>query len=80
MHKVLYITYDGLTDALGQSQVLPYLVGLAEQQFDFWREVHYGAYAAKCKCCKTFRTHPEDIEPKAKYDNQVKISRYWRNY
>lgn len=27
--KVLYITYDGLTDPLGRSQVLPYLVGLA---------------------------------------------------
>jgi hypothetical protein len=28
--RVLYITYDGLTDPLGQSQVLPYLAGLAE--------------------------------------------------
>jgi len=27
--RVLYITYDGLTDPLGQSQVLPYLAGLA---------------------------------------------------
>src|SRR5689334_14091229 len=27
--RVLYITYDGLTDPLGQSQVLPYLIGLA---------------------------------------------------
>jgi len=26
---VLYMTYDGLTDPLGQSQVLPYLVGLS---------------------------------------------------
>ena len=23
--KVLYLTYDGLTDPLGQSQILPYL-------------------------------------------------------
>ncbi len=29
--KVLYLTYDGLTDPLGQSQVLPYLEGLAGQ-------------------------------------------------
>ena len=29
--RVLYITYDGLTDPLGQSQVLPYLVGLSER-------------------------------------------------
>ena len=28
---MLYITYDGLTDPLGQSQVLPYLVGLARR-------------------------------------------------
>jgi len=28
--KVLYITYDGLTDPLGQSQIIPYLKGLAE--------------------------------------------------
>lgn len=28
---VLYVTYDGLTDPLGQSQILPYLVGLAER-------------------------------------------------
>lgn len=27
--KVLYLTYDGLTDPLGQSQVLPYLAGLS---------------------------------------------------
>ena len=26
--RVLYLTYDGLTDPLGQSQILPYLVGL----------------------------------------------------
>jgi glycosyltransferase involved in cell wall biosynthesis len=35
MKKVLYITYDGLTDPLGQSQVLPYLVELSKQGFRF---------------------------------------------
>ena len=29
--RTLYITYDGLTDPLGRSQVLPYLVGLAQR-------------------------------------------------
>lgn len=29
--RVLYITYDGLTDPLGRSQILPYLVRLAER-------------------------------------------------
>ncbi len=28
--KVLYLSYDGMTDPLGQSQVLPYLLGLAQ--------------------------------------------------
>lgn len=31
MTRVLYITYDGLTDPLGRSQVLPYLVGCARR-------------------------------------------------
>ena len=29
--NILYITYDGLTDPLGRSQVLPYLCGLADK-------------------------------------------------
>ena len=29
--KVLYLSYDGMTDPLGQSQVLPYLSGLARE-------------------------------------------------
>ncbi|MEL6922984.1 MAG: glycosyltransferase [Bacteroidota bacterium] len=33
--KVLYISYDGMTDPLGQSQVLPYLCGLSERGFRF---------------------------------------------
>ncbi len=27
--KVLFISYDGLTDPLGQSQILPYITGLS---------------------------------------------------
>lgn len=34
-HNVLYISYDGMTDPLGQSQVLPYLVGLSKQGYSF---------------------------------------------
>lgn len=34
MHKnTLYITFDGLSDPLGQSQILPYLCGIAAQNF-----------------------------------------------
>jgi len=31
---MLYLTYDGLTDPLGQSQVLPYLVGLSKKGWE----------------------------------------------
>jgi len=33
--KVLYISYDGLTDPLGRSQILPYVVGLSEKGYRF---------------------------------------------
>ena len=33
--NVLYLTYDGLTDPLGQSQVLPYVVGLNKKEIRF---------------------------------------------
>ena len=33
--KVLYISYDGMTDPLGQSQVLPYLKGLTRYGYKF---------------------------------------------
>ena len=29
--RALYISYDGMTDPLGRSQVLPYLQGLSER-------------------------------------------------
>ena len=32
--RVLFISYDGMTDPLGQSQVLPYLVGLRQHGYD----------------------------------------------
>jgi glycosyltransferase involved in cell wall biosynthesis len=35
MKKILYISYDGMTDPLGQSQVLPYLSGLSKYGYRF---------------------------------------------
>lgn len=35
MKRVLYLSYDGMTDPLGQSQVLPYLIGLTELGYKF---------------------------------------------
>ncbi|MBW6480179.1 MAG: glycosyltransferase [Bacteroidales bacterium] len=31
--KILYISYDGMTDALGRSQVIPYLLGLSTKGY-----------------------------------------------
>jgi glycosyltransferase involved in cell wall biosynthesis len=33
--KILFISYDGMTDPLGQSQVLPYLIGLTNKGYQF---------------------------------------------
>jgi glycosyltransferase involved in cell wall biosynthesis len=33
--KVLFISYDGMTDPLGQSQVIPYLTGLTKYGYEF---------------------------------------------
>lgn len=35
MYNILYISYDGITDPLGQSQILPYLLGLANKGYAF---------------------------------------------
>jgi glycosyltransferase involved in cell wall biosynthesis len=32
--EVLYLSYDGLTDPLGQSQILPYLIGLSQKGYN----------------------------------------------
>ena len=34
VNPILYISYDGLTDPLGRSQILPYLIGLARRGHD----------------------------------------------
>lgn len=33
--KILYISYDGMTDSLGESQVVPYVEGLTEKGWNF---------------------------------------------
>jgi transposase-like protein len=35
-------------------------------------EITYGEYQARCDCSTTFRTTPEGVLPKAKYDNKVR--------
>ena len=33
-NRVLYISYDGLTDPLGQAQILPYLINLSKLNYE----------------------------------------------
>jgi len=35
LSTILYLSYDGMTDPLGRSQVLPYLIGLSEKGYRF---------------------------------------------
>ena len=35
MKRILYLSYDGMTDPLGQSQVIPYLQGLSKKGYQF---------------------------------------------
>jgi hypothetical protein len=35
-------------------------------------EIICGEYQARCGCCKTFRNTPEDVLPRALYDNKVR--------
>jgi hypothetical protein len=37
-----------------------------------WLQVDYGEYIAKCGCCKSFHSHPPNVDLKAKYDHQVR--------
>jgi hypothetical protein len=37
-----------------------------------WLRVFYAAYTARCDCCKSFRSCPPDVCPKADYDNLVR--------
>lgn len=62
MTNVLYITYDGLTDPLGQSQVLPYLIGLSKKGYSF--------HLLSCEKKKNFSEQQEKIK-KLLHENNI---------
>src|SRR3954453_14790358 len=35
-------------------------------------QITYGEYQPRCRCCKSFRTSPDEVMPRCKYDNQVR--------
>jgi glycosyltransferase involved in cell wall biosynthesis len=54
MKKILFISYDGMTDPLGQSQVIPYLIGLSKKGFEFT--------ILSCEKPRRFSFHENEIE------------------
>jgi glycosyltransferase involved in cell wall biosynthesis len=53
--NTLYITFDGLSDPLGQSQILPYLIGIAKQG-------EYHITILSCEKTDVLRIEKENIE------------------
>lgn len=51
--NVLFISYDGMTDPLGQSQVLPYLIGM--------RKAGYRIFLLSCEKEAAFKQHETTI-------------------
>lgn len=51
---VLFISYDGMTDPLGQSQVIPYLAGLTKKGYRFT--------ILSCDKPQKYQSHKEEIE------------------
>ncbi len=52
--KILFISYDGMTDPLGQSQVIPYLQGLSKKGFQF--------YLLSCEKPEVFERNKEAVK------------------
>lgn len=53
---ILYLTYDGLTDPLGQSQILPYLLGLAKKG--------HNIHIVSCEKPENFQLNKNTIQDK----------------
>jgi glycosyltransferase involved in cell wall biosynthesis len=54
MKKILFISYDGMTDPLGQSQVIPYLAGLTKYGYCFT--------ILSCEKPKRYHLHKKYVE------------------
>jgi glycosyltransferase involved in cell wall biosynthesis len=52
--KILFISYDGMTDPLGQSQVIPYLAALSKRGYQFT--------ILSCDKPEKFKTQKNDVE------------------
>jgi transposase-like protein len=53
-------------------KVLPRRVRTVAYKTVAFLEITCGEYQARCDCCKTFRNSPEQVLPRALYDNKVR--------
>jgi glycosyltransferase involved in cell wall biosynthesis len=86
--NVLYISYDGMTDPLGQAQVLPYLIGLKKYKHNIFllsaeKHENYSLHAAKIQqICKENQIHWHPIFYRKKppvLSTVLDINTLWRN-
>lgn len=54
MKNILFISYDGMTDPLGQSQIIPYLAGLTKHGYQFT--------ILSCEKPERYDSHKNDVE------------------
>ncbi|HEY5464518.1 MAG TPA: glycosyltransferase [Hanamia sp.] len=54
MKNILFISYDGMTDPLGQSQVIPYLKGITKFGYQFT--------ILSCEKPERYQSHKNDVE------------------
>lgn len=83
MHKkVIYLSYDGMTDPLGQSQVIPYLKGLAVAGHQIMivsaeKKDHFKKLGKKI--ASTLKTAGIWWNP-VEYSNPIPVYSQWMNY
>lgn len=82
MMKVLYLSYDGMTDGLGQSQVLPYLRTLSKKGCSFHiisleKEARFHRYKSEIR--ELCEAHNIQWHPLA-YDEKVPVLSAFQNY
>ncbi|TAF66908.1 MAG: hypothetical protein EAZ55_04355 [Cytophagales bacterium] len=80
--RILYLTYDGLTDNLGQSQILPYLIGLAKRghHFTIVSVEKKERYAMQASHIKTMLSEVNIIWEPCFYATFPPIFHAWFNY
>ena len=83
MTHVLYLSYDGMTDPLGQSQVLPYIIGLSAQGYRFTL-ISFEKPERFAQHQKTIQdicnTHQIDWQPKIYHKSPPVFSTIWDIY